>query len=92
VSVPVRCCSAPRAVRMMALRALPSASTVSCNSRTGTPVIRSTKSGQYPRNRAAYGVKTVGTTGDVGLVNEPTTDGKVEQSVGEREVGAGRDL
>ena len=45
VAVPWLCCSAPRAVRIIALSAV-SASSVCCSWSTPTPVMRSTLSGQ----------------------------------------------
>lgn len=49
VSVPLLCCSAPLAVSTMAVDASPSSLAASSNWATGTPVIRSTRSGQYER-------------------------------------------
>ncbi len=49
VSVPSACYSTPRAVRIIAVRAVASARTVSVISVTETPVVRSTRSGQSER-------------------------------------------
>jgi len=44
---PRACCSGPRAVRIIALDASPSRCAVSMSARSGTPAMRSTRSGQY---------------------------------------------
>ena len=46
VAVPDACCSAPRAVITIAVDAVPSSSATASRSAAGTPVIRSTRSGQ----------------------------------------------
>ncbi len=51
VSVPLLCCSGPRAVSTIACAAPASSSTVRRSSAVETPVIRSTRSGQYAASR-----------------------------------------
>jgi hypothetical protein len=46
VSVPLLCCSAPRAVSTIAVSAAPRIRAAARCAATGTPVIRSTRSGQ----------------------------------------------
>ena len=46
LSTPLLCCSGPRAVRIMAVLAVPSMRAASSIALAGTPVIRSTRSGQ----------------------------------------------
>lgn len=59
VAVPLLCCSAPRAVRIIADRAAARVCTVSRIASTGTPVIRSTRSGQEELTPARTAAKPV---------------------------------
>ena len=59
---------------------------------TDTPVIRSASAGSLVKHGAAYLVEALGPLGHVALVDEAISNGDVKESVGEREVGARREL
>ena len=92
VSVPLLCCSAPRAVRIIAVFALPSRCAARVICCIETPVIRSICSGQQEASTRLSAGKLVVRSRDELRVEQVVSRGDMQQAVGEREIGARRDL
>ena len=88
VSTPLLCCSAPRPLRIIADRAVPSHRTSFRIAASPIPVSLSTWAGWYEstlRRTASNPVVRISTKS----ARSALLDGEVEQAVGEGEVGAG---
>ena len=92
VSVPLLCCSAPRAVNIIAAaRSRACAPRAECR-RPCTPVIGFDSFGPVLVGATTDRVEAARAFGDVALIDQVVADDDVQQAEREREVGARRDL
>jgi hypothetical protein len=87
VATPSACCYVPRAVKIIAVRAVANARTVALRSATGTPVVRSVRSGQSERTARRTASNPVVRAATYCSSTSPSPIA-MQQPVGQGQVGA----